>query len=199
MTPAFAISMSTVTVLACRLAIAATAMAWLAASAWLQLAVALTALLLTALPALLPMRTALREVWSVLLSLLLAAHIVLGMQLGLYETSGLYDKIMHAGGSAAIACALIPVLWGFCRDRSIELPARLAATLVFALTLSAGALWELFEFGIDRTGLFVSQRGLNDTMVDLLADALGAAVGAAACWVGVLRGVSRRTPTGRAV
>ena len=35
-------------------------------------------------------------------------------------------------------------------------------------------VWELFEFTIDRTGLFYAQRGLIDTMLDLLADAGGA-------------------------
>ena len=39
--------------------------------------------------------------------------------------------------------------------------------------------WEIFEFSIDRTGLFQTQRGLADTMLDLIADTVGALMAAA--------------------
>ena len=48
------------------------------------------------------------------------------------------------------------------------------AMIVFAGTLSVGTLWEIIEFALDRTGLFAARHGLIDTMIDPLADALGA-------------------------
>ncbi len=37
-------------------------------------------------------------------------------------------------------------------------------------------MWELFDFEIDRAGLFQNQRGLNDTIFDLMAGAIVAIV-----------------------
>ncbi len=42
------------------------------------------------------------------------------------------------------------------------------------IAVSAGTLWEVFEFTLDRTGLFQTQKGLTDTMLDLVADTVGA-------------------------
>jgi hypothetical protein len=40
-----------------------------------------------------------------------------------------------------------------------------------------GAMWELFEFAVDLTGVYVSQLGLADTMADIAAGVLGGAAG----------------------
>ena len=40
--------------------------------------------------------------------------------------------------------------------------------------MTAGTAWELFEFWVDLTGVFIAQRGLHDTMLDLAADTAGA-------------------------
>ena len=43
--------------------------------------------------------------------------------------------------------------------------------------LGLGAAWEIFEFAADQGEWFVAQKGLHDTMTDLLCDAVGAAIG----------------------
>jgi len=58
--------------------------------------------------------------------------------------------------------------------------------LVLGLAISAGTLWEVFEFVMNRTGLFYSQRGLHDTMLDLIADAIGAII-TLALYAGIMR------------
>ncbi len=165
---------ATATANLCRLAIGLSTLIWLAAGDWLSAAVGSTALLLTAAPGALLRHSELREPSTVAAALLLAAHIVLGMQMNLYETSKLYDKAMHVIGSGAIAALLLVATREFCVRERIAVPRVLVAVIVFAGTLSAGTLWEVFEFAIDRTGLFFAQRGLIDTMIDLVADALGA-------------------------
>ena len=97
-------------------------------------------------------------------AMLVAAHVLLGMGLGLYETSAFYDKLVHVAAFVWVACCVLP------RGQGALLTA-LAAT-------GLGAGWELFEFLADQGGWFVAQKGLNDTMLDLLCDALGAAIGA---------------------
>ena len=60
------------------------------------------------------------------------------------------------------------------------------ALFAFFFSLSVGALWEIFEFGMDRSfGLNMQKAmlgdasGLTDTVVDLIVDAVGAAAIAA--------------------
>lgn len=165
---------STHLVLGCRVAITLIGGYWLLTGATLQFTVAAVALLLTSLPDLTVRDVPLRIAMSAVTAFLLAAHIVLGMHLAFYETSAYYDKIMHVIGSGAIAGLLMLAVHRYCQLKAITLPTLLSHLLVLCGTLSAGTLWELFEFAIDRTGLFNAQRGLSDTMIDLLADAGGA-------------------------
>lgn len=167
-------TVSEITVVLCRLAIGITGLSWFISNDGLRFSVAIIALLLTVLPMRFIHDSLIRNATAVVISLLLAANIVFGMQYELYETSKLYDKAMHILGSGAIAGILIVAIHTYCDRCRIKLPLALFAILVSAGTLSLGTLWEFFEFGIDSTGLFNAQRGLHDTMLDLLADAIGA-------------------------
>lgn len=160
-------------VVLCRLSIAAIGLLWLSSFDGLRATVAIVALLITFLPSVFIQEKAVRIASSVVTAALLAAHIVLGMHVGLYETSAFYDKAVHLLGSAAVAAILAIVIYSYCKNHQIQLPIILISVLVVTGTLSAGALWEIFEFAMDSTGLFYAQRGLHDTMLDLLADALG--------------------------
>lgn len=158
----------------CRLAIALTGFHWLSARQGLWFGVAFVSLLLTFLPARLIRDALLAEATAVVVAVLLAAHVVFGMQGGLYETSSVYDKLVHAIGTGAVTVVLIVATQRYDQRRGIELPLVLSLMLVLGGAVTAGTFWELFEFAVDRTGLFAAQRGLHDTMLDLLADTLGA-------------------------
>jgi len=165
---------SAIAILLCGVTISITGLNWLVSGDKLRFAVALVALLLTVLAMRFIRDSHLHEAGAVVIALLLTAHVVLGMQLELYETSVLYDKAMHVIGLAAIAGILIAAINSYCERCGIQLPLGLLVTMVFGGALSVGTLWEFFEFGIDSTGLFNAQRGLQDTMLDLIADAIGA-------------------------
>lgn len=158
----------------CGLTILITGLNWLASGDKLRFAIAFVALLLTALSMGFIRESHFHKAGAVVISLLLAAHIVLGMQYELYETSMVYDKAMHVVGLGAIAGIMIGAIHSYCDRCKIQLPPALLGILVFGGALSIGTLWEFFEFGIDSTGLFNAQRGLQDTMLDLMADAIGA-------------------------
>lgn len=100
---------------------------------------------------------------------------LLGMYFGLYETSSIFDKAMHA-----VITSGFVMLWIDWTQpavaRSWPQPSRqLTGTIVLALifTLSTAALWEIFEFTIDLTGFFTAQRSLEDTMLDMIAALAG--------------------------
>lgn len=156
--------------------IASAAAVWAIQGDWLSFGVGVVSLLLSAVPPLVIRSPSLRILISVVTAQLLAAHVIFGMWFRLYELSALYDKVMHVVGSGAIAVIVYAALGAYCTGRSLTLPTVLRVALVFSVTLSLGVFWEVFEFGVDRTGLFYAQRGLTDTMIDLIADALGAAI-----------------------
>lgn len=158
----------------CRLAIIVAGAHWLAAGNALWAAVAAVALVLTFIPIIFISDLVLRDATRGVLASLLAAHVVFGMLGGLYETSAFYDKWTHLLGSGALAALGFVATRRAARGPASRLALPLRLLLVLTGTLSLGTLWELFEFSVDRTGFFTSQRGLVDTMLDLAADAAGA-------------------------
>jgi len=113
--------------------------------------------------------------WS---ALALAAHVVLGMAGGLYERSGLYDKLVHFALSFGLARLAQHALVQYVACRSLTPGALLLRWVPVLAAVALGTAWELFEFVIDASGLVHAQRGLADTMLDLAADVLGALVAA---------------------
>ena len=102
------------------------------------------------------------------------------MAFGLYEHSAVYDKWIHLVAFGGIAAIVRQAIGRYCVRRGIAAPARFLHLVVLACALSLGTVWELFEFSIDRFGWFTAQRGLEDTMVDLVADLCGALLALAA-------------------
>ena len=129
--------------------------------------------------------------------LALCAHVVLGMAGGLYERSVLYDKLVHCAASFGLARLGAHALAQHVARDGLAIGPRLEALVPVLGALALGTLWELFEFGVDATGLVTAQRGLADTMLDLAAGAAGALAAALRPATRCLRGAtpssSRRT------
>ncbi|MEM7424989.1 MAG: hypothetical protein AAF441_02770 [Pseudomonadota bacterium] len=175
------------TVTCLRLVIAITTIFWLLSGNWLWGAVGIACTAISHLPAVVIPQSRLRPACELCVSALLSAHVALGMQADFYETSAVYDKLIHAAGFGAITAIVISAL---SRYRDVHAPNLKPAALAFAaigIAVSLGTAWEIFEFSLDRTGLFQTQRGLNDTMLDLIADVVGAlaVVGAHAVFNGL--------------
>ncbi|MDH3694618.1 MAG: hypothetical protein OER96_08625 [Gammaproteobacteria bacterium] len=156
-----------------RVAIILTTLQWLLVGNQIPFTVGMVSVALTYVPSLLIRNRMLQTATNISVSMLLAAHVVLGMQYGLYETSAIYDKWLHVIGSGAITALVIVAVLQYCTRIRLELPVALFVILVLGATISMGTLWEVFEFSVDRTGLFQAQRGLSDTMLDLIADTIG--------------------------
>jgi hypothetical protein len=190
MTSKFALNTSTTLVLLCRVAIGMAALQWLGNEGHQsEFIIAITALALTALPNLILRDARLRQTATTVCTVLLAAHITIGMFGGMYETSTLYDKVMHLLGSGAIAYLLMVAVHRCCDDHHINLPTSLFPIVLLCGTLAIGTLWELFEFAVDQFGTFNAQRGLHDTMLDLIANTVG---GGIMTTILVVSGVTKR-------
>jgi AcrR family transcriptional regulator len=100
---------------------------------------------------------------------------------GFYGAVGWWDHLTHATSASLVAGV------GYTAARAIDLhsdqiaiPRRFAFVYIFVVVLSFGVVWELFEFGLDAlsnvTGVTMplAQKGLDDTVRDLMFNSLGA-------------------------
>lgn len=110
---------------------------------------------------------------------------------GIYERVGWWDHLTHVFSAALVAALGYSVVRAV--DRHLEdlvLPPRFTVAFVVVATLAVGVLWEVLEFLGREAATIVGgeplliQYGLDDTMLDLVFDVVGAVL------VGVF-GVSR--------
>ncbi len=109
----------------------------------------------------------------------LYASFALGEVRDFYEKIWWWDLALH--GMAALTIGIIGFLsiYVFYMTQRIQIAAGWIATITFALAVSLGTIWEIFEFMMDwNFGLNMQKSGLVDTMTDLMINAAGAAIAA---------------------
>ena len=108
--------------------------------------------------------------------------VYLGEAFDFYEKYWWWDVLLHGG--SALGFGLIGFIFVFILfegDRYAAPPWALSF-MAFAIAVSIGVMWEIFEFAMDQTfGLNMQKSGLIDTMWDLIVDVIGAFIGA---WAG---------------
>ncbi|MEL6959122.1 MAG: hypothetical protein AAGL89_09255 [Pseudomonadota bacterium] len=107
------------------------------------------------------------------------ATLFLGEVADFYERFWWWDVTLHFASALSFgAMAFLFIFMLFEGDRYAA-PAWALAMLAFCVGLSIGALWEVFEFGMDQIfGMNMQKSGLVDTMWDLIVDTVGAGIGA---------------------
>lgn len=107
------------------------------------------------------------------------ASLFLGEQHGFYHRYWWWDTLLHtcSGFLLGILGFLLAHVLNEKRQISNHMNPGFVALFAFMFALGTGALWEIFEFGMDQIfGLNMQKSGLVDTMVDLIVDAVGALV-----------------------
>jgi hypothetical protein len=146
---------------------------------WALAFVSFATLLLSLLPPLLAAR------WSLTLpvpflfatTLFFFGSIFLGEALDFYERLWWWDLALH--GSSAIGFGLTGFLFMFMlfEGDKFAAPPSAIAFITFCVAMTMGAIWEVFEFFMDQTfGLNMQKSGLDDTMGDLIVNAMGGLV-----------------------
>ena len=139
-------------------------------------------LMLTFAPAMIEhrLRVPLPVELTLITSVFLFASFVLGEIRDFYERIWWWDLALH--GISALTIGLIGFLgiYVFYMTHRIQVAAGWIASITFAIAVSLGTIWEIFEFLMDwYFGFNMQKSGLIDTMTDLLINAVGAAVAAA--------------------
>lgn len=110
-----------------------------------------------------------------------------------YQSLWWYDHLTH-GLSASVVAAV-----GYATARALDVhsedvsfPSEFMVVFIFLFVLAFGVLWEVIEFSVSSlsallgSGTVLTQYGLEDTMLDLIFDTIGAAV--VAVWGGARLG-----------
>ncbi|MCB1400560.1 MAG: hypothetical protein KDJ82_12235 [Rhodobacteraceae bacterium] len=150
---------------------------------WPLAGVAMITWWLTLVPMYLSSRTGIRLPTAFLVGItaFIFATIFLGEAFDFYNRYWWWDVVLHGG--SALGFGLVGFLFVFTLfegDRYAA-PAWAIGLIAFSFAVTIGALWEIFEFGMDQIfGLNMQKSGLVDTMYDLIVDVVGASIGALA-------------------
>ncbi|MBO4246360.1 hypothetical protein IL252_00835 [Halomicrobium sp. IBSBa] len=106
-----------------------------------------------------------------------------GAEANFYATIWWWDHLTHVLSSSIVAAA------GYTTVRSLDqhsdgihIPPRFMFVFILLFVLAFGVLWEVIEFAVSTAAASVgsapvlTQYGLNDTMLDLVFDTIGAVV-----------------------
>lgn len=128
--------------------------------------------------------------------LFVGGTLFLGEVFDFYERYWWWDVAMHGGSAIAFGLTgFLLIFMMFQGDRYVA-PPFAVSVFAFCFAVTIGVAWEVFEFSMDQLlGLNMQKSGLVDTMGDLIVDAVGAGVGAAAGYF-YLHGVERGGLTG---
>ena len=117
--------------------------------------------------------------FEVLAILFVFASLFLGEIRGYYVRFWWWDLLLHSISGLLLGILGFSLVYVLNRREDIQLFMKPAFVALFAFTfaVAAGALWEIFEFGMDVLfGLNMQKSGLPDTMGDLIVDTAGALV-----------------------
>jgi signal transduction histidine kinase len=146
---------------------------------WGALAYSVLALVLMFLPELISSRAKINLPieFSVVLVVFMYAAVFLGKVGRAYEHFWWWDGALHTSAGFILGYVAFLVLYINVLDGKIQTTRLFFALTIFCYALAFGAVWEIFEFGMDNLLGGNLQRGsLHDTMWDLIVDSIGALV-----------------------
>lgn len=117
--------------------------------------------------------------FEVLAIVFVFASLFLGEVRGYYVRFWWWDAVLHTASGfllGVLGFLLVHVL-NEKEDIELHMKPAFVAFFAFIFAVGMGALWEIFEFGMDQFfGMNMQKSGLVDTMWDLIVDTIGAAV-----------------------
>lgn len=105
------------------------------------------------------------------------AAIFLGEVQHYYAIYWWWDLMLHGFTSIAFGIAGFILLYLLVQSKKLDARPGLIVLFAFCFAVAIGAVWEIFEFGMDQFfGFNMQKSGLLDTMTDLIIDSTGALI-----------------------
>jgi hypothetical protein len=144
---------------------------------------------------------------QIIIAFFIVAHFVLGEVYRFYDYVFLFDKLLHTTAGIVMAMCGFSIVYGYSRadDGIIRLSPFFFAMFSFCFAITLMTLWEIFEYAVDYAFGYNMQRwkdglsvltadgaeytvtalrqgtGLKDTMTDVIAGTVSAAVISVIC------------------
>jgi len=121
--------------------------------------------------------------------LFIYAGVFLGEVRNFYFKFWWWDSLLHLFAGFAIGLIAFGVMYVLYKTEKIKTSATFICVIVFLIALAFGAIWEMFEFGMDSIfgtnmqksrdlcnteGYCNTRLGVVDTMIDFILDTIGA-------------------------
>ena len=128
---------------------------------------------------------------EIVILLFVFATLFLGEVRGYYERFWWWDAALHTTSGLLLGALGFMIVYMLNEDKHVDLHMRpsFVALFAFFFAVALGAIWEIFEFFMDRNlGTNMQPAtpgdpsGLSDTIHDLIVDTVGAAVVSIAGW-----------------
>lgn len=138
---------------------------------------ALIAILISVSPAIIKRNYNVAIPWSLdlLIALVLYLHTA-GLAFDIYDKIVYWDVITHVLGTIIIAVIAFIGAYTLNFSGKVKLSIKMIGFFTFIFALAMGAIWEIGEFAIDQLIGTHSQDSLQDTMWDLIFDALAGGI-----------------------
>jgi hypothetical protein len=117
--------------------------------------------------------------FEIITVLFIYSSLFLGEVHGYYTRFWWWDVILHIGSAIALGFIGFTILYVLYKGNKINASPLTIAIFSFFFAVGIGAIWEIYEFGMDQIfGYNMQKSGLVDTMWDLIVDSVGALIAA---------------------
>ncbi|MDD3244947.1 MAG: hypothetical protein PHU47_02240 [Candidatus ainarchaeum sp.] len=121
--------------------------------------------------------------------LFIYAGVFLGEVQNFYFRYWWWDSLLHVFSGFALSLIAFGVMYVLYKTEKIKTSPVFICVIIFSISLAFGAIWEIFEFGMDSVfgtnmqksrdlcpneGYCNTRLGVIDTMIDFILDAIGA-------------------------
>ncbi len=115
---------------------------------------------------------------DLLITLSIFLHIFMGEGLGFYSRHLIFDNVLHLYGSGVSALLAFIIVYSLHYTGKVKLTLPLIGFFTVIFAMAMGGMWEILEFAVDNFFGKHGQKGLDDTMFDLIYDLMGGVVAA---------------------
>ncbi len=113
---------------------------------------------------------------DLLITLVIFLHMFLGELLMFYERVRAWDAILHLFGTAVTSMLAFMIVYTLHFTGKLRLSIPLVGFFTVIFAMFVGSLWEILEFFVDIVFDTSAQKGLGDTMWDLIYDLIAGVV-----------------------